>query len=133
MSDPKDWTRRQWMEWIWESGKETHGFAALRLMHVAVERDGDIPEAAKRWIRDSIIQYELGEYKTLDEAFEIITLMQTKKIGAFPIVGMGGEFWNKLREFTHDTMIAEGTISPSDIDLIQRADTVDEAISFIRG
>ena len=72
-----------------------------------------------------------GGFGTLDEAFELITLIQTKKLDAFPIVGMGGEFWQHLRAFARDTMIAEGTISPEDLDLIQPAADADEALRII--
>ncbi len=73
-----------------------------------------------------------GGFGTLDEAFEVITLIQTEKLDAFPIVSMGHEFWSKLAEFIEHTMIAEGTISPDDVRLIQPAESVDEAIRTIR-
>ena len=73
-----------------------------------------------------------GGFGTLDEAFEVITLIQTEKLDAFPIVSMGHEFWGKLAEFIEQTMIAEGTISPNDVRLIQPAETVAEAIRTIR-
>ena len=72
-----------------------------------------------------------GGFGTLDEAFEVVTLIQTEKLDAFPIVGMGGEFWQHLRDFARDTMIAEGTISPEDLDLIQPAADADEALRII--
>jgi predicted Rossmann-fold nucleotide-binding protein len=58
--------------------------------------------------------------------------MQTGKIEAFPIVAMGGAFWESLGEFITETLIPEETISPSDLDLIQRADSIDKAIEIIR-
>ncbi len=73
-----------------------------------------------------------GGFGTLDEAFEIITLMQTGKLDSFPIVSMGIEFWSKLREFVQGTMIAEETINPTDLDLIHPAKTVEEAIKHIQ-
>ena len=72
-----------------------------------------------------------GGFGTLDEAFEIITLMQCGKLDTFPVVAMGGEFWGKLREFVKGTMIAEETISPEDLDLLHPAKTVEEAVSYI--
>ena len=72
-----------------------------------------------------------GGFGTLDEAFEIITLMQTGKLDPFPIVSMGGDFWASLREFATDTMISEGTIDASDVDLISQAATADEAVALI--
>lgn len=73
-----------------------------------------------------------GGFGTLDEVFETATLMQTGKIEAFPIVTMGGAFWESLGGFIRDTLIEEGTISPSDLDLIQPADSIDEAVEIIR-
>ncbi|MDJ0861126.1 MAG: TIGR00730 family Rossman fold protein [Gammaproteobacteria bacterium] len=73
-----------------------------------------------------------GGFGTLDEAFEVITLIQTEKLGAFPIVSMGREFWGKLADFIDGTLITEGTISSEDTRLIQPAETVDDAIMLIR-
>jgi hypothetical protein len=73
-----------------------------------------------------------GGFGTLDEAFEVITLMQTGKLRSFPLVGMGGDFWTHLRSFGLQTMVAEGVISPQDTDLIQRADSVEHAIRIIQ-
>ena len=73
-----------------------------------------------------------GGFGTLDEAFEVVTLVQTKKLESFPIVAMGGSFWNELREFVTDTMLAAGTISEADLDVIQLADNVETAIKIIR-
>jgi len=73
-----------------------------------------------------------GGFGTLDEVFETVTLMQTKTIDYFPIVAMGGNFWKSLGKFIQETMISEKTIGPSDLDLIQLADSIDEAIEIIR-
>ncbi len=73
-----------------------------------------------------------GGFGTLDEAFEVVTLVQTKKLESFPIVAMGGSFWSELREFVTDTMLAAGTISEADLDVIQLADDVETAIKIIR-
>ena len=73
-----------------------------------------------------------GGFGTLDEAFEVVTLVQTKKLESFPIVAMGGSFWNELREFVTDTMVAAGTISEADLDVMQLADDVETAIKIIR-
>ena len=74
-----------------------------------------------------------GGFGTLDEAFEVVTLMQTGKLEAFPVVAMGGEFWDNMTEFVRDTLVAHGTIDPSDLDLIKRIDDVDEAVAHIHG
>jgi uncharacterized protein (TIGR00730 family) len=73
-----------------------------------------------------------GGFGTLDEVFETATLMQTGKIESFPIVAMGGRFWGALNDFVQNALLPEGTISPSDLDLFQATDSIDEAIRVIR-
>jgi hypothetical protein len=73
-----------------------------------------------------------GGFGTLDEAFEVITLMQNGKLDRFPIIGMGGEYWQRLREFIASTLVRQGTIDPADGELLQTAATVDEALCIIR-
>jgi len=74
-----------------------------------------------------------GGFGTLDEAFEVITLVQTNKLDRFPIVSMGGrEFWGQLGDFMRNTMVAEGVISPQDAEFIHPADSADEAIEIIK-
>jgi predicted Rossmann-fold nucleotide-binding protein len=58
--------------------------------------------------------------------------MQTGKLQHFPLVGMGGDFWTHLRSFDLGTMVTEGVISPEHTDLIQRADSVEDAIRIIQ-
>ena len=72
-----------------------------------------------------------GGFGTLDEMFEALTLIQTKKIRNFPIVVMGSEFWGEMRQFI-DAMLAGGTISPEDLDLIKWTDSIDEAIAHLQ-
>lgn len=72
-----------------------------------------------------------GGFGTLDEMFEALTLIQTKKIRNFPIVVMGSEFWGEMRKFI-DAMLAGGTISPEDLDLIKWTDSVDEAMAHLQ-
>jgi uncharacterized protein (TIGR00730 family) len=74
-----------------------------------------------------------GGFGTLDEVFETATLMQTNKIESFPIVGMGSRFWGSLNTFVQEALLPEGTISPSDLDLFQATDSVDEAVRIING
>lgn len=73
-----------------------------------------------------------GGFGTLDEAFEVMTLIQTNKLDRFPIVAMGGDFWDHLRVFARDSMLAQGVIDAGDVELLQRADTVAGAIDIIR-
>ncbi|BDD07710.1 cytokinin riboside 5'-monophosphate phosphoribohydrolase [Fulvitalea axinellae] len=73
-----------------------------------------------------------GGMGTLDEIFEAITLIQTEKIGRFPIVLVGSDFWNGLIDWLRDTVCArEGNISEVDFDLITIVDTPDEAVEAI--
>ena len=72
-----------------------------------------------------------GGMGTMDELFEAITLIQTGKIGKFPIVLVGSTFWGGLVDWIKTTMLSEGNISPEDLDLIQVVDTSEDAIEII--
>lgn len=73
-----------------------------------------------------------GGFGTLDELFEAITLIQTKKIGKFPIILMGSEFWEGLMEWIKSTLDKKFfTISPEDINLLHVVDTSEEAVEII--
>lgn len=73
-----------------------------------------------------------GGMGTLDELFEAITLIQTGKIGRFPIVLYGSEYWNGLWQWIKTTMLEkEGNISPKDLDLVKIVDTKEEAVQII--
>lgn len=69
-----------------------------------------------------------GGFGTLDEIFETLVLMQTDKIDDFPVVALGADFWGPMIDFFQTKMVAEGTITPADIDLIQITDSIDEAM-----
>jgi uncharacterized protein (TIGR00730 family) len=71
-----------------------------------------------------------GGFGTLDEFFETITLIQTKKISQFPIVVMDKEYHQELMRYI-DKMIERGTVSPSDKDLFFYTDSVDEAVAYL--
>ena len=73
-----------------------------------------------------------GGFGTLDEVFEVATLMQTGKLDRFPIVGLGGEFWTQLRKFARETMLKKGVISEEDLAFVQPVDSVEEALQYIR-
>lgn len=71
-----------------------------------------------------------GGFGTMDELFETLTLVQTKKVEEVPpIVLFGSEFWNDVCDF--DALVKWGTISPGDIDLFKIVDTVEEAHDYI--
>ncbi|MFS4455593.1 TIGR00730 family Rossman fold protein [Maribacter sp. 2304DJ31-5] len=72
-----------------------------------------------------------GGFGTLDELFEAITLIQTEKIGKFPIVLVGTQYWTGLLDWIKNTMLTAKTISASDLDLIQLVDTPEEVIQII--
>ena len=73
-----------------------------------------------------------GGFGTLDEAFEIATLMQTAKLERFPLIAVGGDFWDGLVDFVRDTMLAEGTVSPEDVHFIHQVETAEDVIRVIR-
>jgi hypothetical protein len=73
-----------------------------------------------------------GGFGTLDELFEAITLIQTKKIELFPIILVGKAFWEGLFDWIKETLLEKnGNISPKDLDLIHIVDTSDEVIYIL--
>lgn len=72
-----------------------------------------------------------GGFGTLDEFFEALTLIQTQKINAFPIVLIGKSYWSGLVDWITDTMLSNGTISEQDLDLFHLTDDADEAVEII--
>jgi len=73
-----------------------------------------------------------GGFGTFDEMFEALTLVQTRKVTAFPVVLVGTRYWQGLIDWIRGTVLESGRISPPDLDLIQLTDDVDEAVAFIR-
>jgi hypothetical protein len=73
-----------------------------------------------------------GGFGTLDELFEALTLVQTRKVTRFPVVLMGVEYWTGLIAWIRDTMTAQGTIAPTDLDLITITDDVAHAVAVIQ-
>lgn len=71
-----------------------------------------------------------GGFGTMDELFEVLTLVQTTKIKPVPIVLYGSTFWKKL--FNFDLLVEEGMISPGDLELFHYADTPQEAWQHIK-
>ncbi|MEV6347800.1 TIGR00730 family Rossman fold protein [Actinoplanes sp. NPDC051851] len=72
-----------------------------------------------------------GGFGTLDELFEAITLVQTKKVTRFPVILMGVDYWSGLLDWIKRRMLDDGKISPADLDLIQVTDDVTEAVRII--
>ncbi|MCK1796039.1 TIGR00730 family Rossman fold protein [Streptomyces sp. XM4193] len=72
-----------------------------------------------------------GGLGTLDELFEALTLVQTRKVTRFPIVLYGTEYWEGLLGWLRNTVAKEGKIAPGDLDLLELTDDVDEAVSLL--
>ncbi len=73
-----------------------------------------------------------GGYGTLDEFFEVATLIQTKKIRDFPLVLLGVEYWSPMLDFLRHSLLRLGAIHPEDIDRILLTDSPAEAAGFLR-
>ena len=73
-----------------------------------------------------------GGFGTFDELFEAITLIQTEKIGKFPIILVGSAYWQGLIDWVKNVVLAEeNNISEKDLDLIKIVDTAEEAVDKI--
>jgi uncharacterized protein (TIGR00730 family) len=72
-----------------------------------------------------------GGYGTLDEMFEAMTLIQTKKIAPFPIILISKKYWKPLLKFIQKEMIDEKNISPEDLNLFVTVETAEEAIRHV--
>src|SRR5688500_5711954 len=73
-----------------------------------------------------------GGFGTLDELFEALTLIQTGKIRFFPVILVGTDFWCDLHDWLRDRLVAEGTISPDDLELLQVTDSPEEVVAICR-
>lgn len=77
--------------------------------------------------------YFPGGFGTMDELFEMVTLIQTKKMQAIPVVVIGRDFWEPLFDWMKSTMADQyKTISPEDLDLIHLVDTAEEAWKIVK-
>ncbi len=72
-----------------------------------------------------------GGFGTLDELFELLTLIQTGKVRDFPVVLMGQEYWRPLLDFFRDRLVAERTIDSSDAERMLVTDVAEEAVKAI--
>jgi len=72
-----------------------------------------------------------GGFGTLDEVFETLTLIQTCTIEQFPVILMGSEFWSCMTTFFQESLLAERTIDPEDIELFRITDSPQEAVEAI--
>jgi predicted Rossmann-fold nucleotide-binding protein len=73
-----------------------------------------------------------GGFGTMDELFEALTLIQTKRIKSFPVILMGSEYWKGLFDWLRKTMLRDNKISPDDLERFQILDDPDEAVKHIQ-
>jgi len=81
---------------------------------------------------DSHIVHKPEAAVTLDELFESLTLIQTKRIKSFPVILIDSSYWKGLIDWINRTLIKEKSISKSDLDLLSLVDTPEEAIGIIK-
>jgi uncharacterized protein (TIGR00730 family) len=73
-----------------------------------------------------------GGFGTLDEFFEVATLVQTQRIPQFPLILFGTDHWRGLLKWMKSTLEKDKLISPGDLDLVWLTDDVDEVVEVIR-
>ncbi|MEZ5306486.1 MAG: TIGR00730 family Rossman fold protein [Pyrinomonadaceae bacterium] len=73
-----------------------------------------------------------GGFGTMDEVFEALTLIQTRKIRNFPVVLYGSSYWKGLLSWLTSTMLSEGNINPEDLELMHLTDSPSDAVDFIK-
>jgi uncharacterized protein (TIGR00730 family) len=72
-----------------------------------------------------------GGFGTLDEMFEAVTLIQTRKIVNFPVVLVVKEYWQGLIDWMKDKVVREKNINASDLEMFELVDTAEEAVNYI--
>jgi len=84
-------------------------------------------------LRKNSVAYVLmpGGFGTMDEIFEVLTLIQTGKLPPRPVVCLGKDYWKHLGTFLRETMLQVGTISESDLELAFVTDDVKDAVDYI--
>ena len=73
-----------------------------------------------------------GGFGTLDELFEALTLIQTRRIKSFPVILMGSEFWQGIIDWLKSTVLREGNISQDDLAIIEIIDDPEEVVKYIK-
>jgi uncharacterized protein (TIGR00730 family) len=73
-----------------------------------------------------------GGFGTLDELFEALTLVQTRKVTRFPVILFGSSYWAGLVDWIRGSMLAQGTVSEADLDLLHVTDDVAEVVAVIQ-
>jgi uncharacterized protein (TIGR00730 family) len=72
-----------------------------------------------------------GGFGTMDELFESLTLIQTGTIGSFPVVLFDRDYWGEMLEWIRAEMLADGLVSPGDLDLLRLTDEPEEAVEWV--
>lgn len=86
----------------------------------------------------SFLKYSLGVFffpggfGTLDECFETITMVQTRKINPIPLIFVGRKFWSGLDKWIRSELLERGVISPEDTDLYRIVDSAEEAVELLQ-
>jgi len=73
-----------------------------------------------------------GGYGTLDELFESLTLIQTKRIRHFPVILVGSDYWGGLLDWIKNVLVKEKTVAESDLDIFQIVESPEEAVAIIK-
>ena len=72
-----------------------------------------------------------GGFGTMDELYESLTLIQTGKIGTFPVVLFDSDYWGEMLDWVRDEMLADGLVSAADLELLHLTDEPQEAVQRI--
>ncbi len=72
-----------------------------------------------------------GGFGTMDELYESLTLIQTGKIGSFPVVLFDSDYWGEMLDWVREEMLADGLVSPADLELLHLTDEPREAVQRI--
>jgi uncharacterized protein (TIGR00730 family) len=104
-------------EWVTPSLSFQFHYFSLRNMHFL--------------IRARAVAVFPGGFGTFDECFELLTLIQTRKINPLPILFFGRDFWQRVINF--EALVDEGVIAPDDLKLFHFVETADEAWDYVRG
>jgi hypothetical protein len=72
-----------------------------------------------------------GGFGTMDELFEALTLVQTRKVTRFPVVLLGTAYWSGLIDWLRHSMRADGYLNPADVELLTLTDDIDEAVRIV--
>jgi uncharacterized protein (TIGR00730 family) len=73
-----------------------------------------------------------GGFGTMDELFEALTLVQTRKVTSFPVILYGTQYWGGLIDWLRNSMLPDGKINEVDLDLIHLCDDVDEIVNIVQ-